>query len=201
MSESSNSKLGCKRCSSFFENILARRDSIATVNLLISLNKLHILLQCFNCRFQQVTTRCIIWSISRPTFLHLTFLVVIQIRCLYLGDKREKYLIFNHTLDFNKIYTQQNHCLNSLQQPFFQSVTFAKVPKLALPNGLIATLSGPYEGNTMIALGFMSQICWRIWNNLHGLLIIPYIPMGIQPTPWVSTITHHISKAKTMRTR
>ena len=61
--------------------------------------------------------------------------------------------------------------------------------QLALPNGLIATLSGPYEGNTMIALGFMSQICWRIWNNLHGLLIIPYIPMGIQPNPWVSTIT------------
>ena len=115
--------------------------------------------------------------------------------------ERKIYLIFNHTLDFNKIYTQQNHCLNSLQQPFFQSVTFAKVPKLALPNGLIATLSGPYEGNTMIALGFMSQICWRIWNNLHGLLIIPYIPMGIQPTPWVPTSTHHISKAKTMRTR
>ena len=25
--------------------------------------------------------------------------------------------------DFNKIYMQQNHCLNSLQQPFFQPVS------------------------------------------------------------------------------
>ena len=32
-------------------------------------------------------------------------------------------LMFNHTLDFNKTYMQQNHCLNSLQQPFFQSVS------------------------------------------------------------------------------
>ena len=37
--------------------------------------------------------------------------------------EREICLMFNHTLDFNKIYMQQNHCLNSLQQPFFQSVS------------------------------------------------------------------------------
>ena len=30
--------------------------------------------------------------ISRPTSLHLTFLVVIQIWCLYLGDMRKKYV-------------------------------------------------------------------------------------------------------------
>ena len=104
-SESSNSKIGCKRCSSFFENILARRESVATVNLLISLNKLYILLQCFNCRFQQVNTRCIIRSISRPTFSHLTFLVVIQILCLYLGDMREKYVWFSTILWISTKFT------------------------------------------------------------------------------------------------
>ena len=75
-----------------FKNILARQESIAPVNLLISLNKLYILLQCFNCRFQLVNIWCIIWSISRPTYSHLTFLVVVQIWCLYLGDVREKYV-------------------------------------------------------------------------------------------------------------
>ena len=75
-----------------FKNILARQESIAPVNLLISLNKLYILLQCFNCRFQLVNIWCIIWSISRPTSSHLTFLVIVQIGCLYLGDVREKYV-------------------------------------------------------------------------------------------------------------
>ena len=88
------------------------------------MNKLYILLQCFNCRFQLVNIWCIIWSISRLTSSHLTFLVVIQIRCLYLGDMREKYVWCQTILlDFNKIYMQQNPCLNSLQQPFFQSVS------------------------------------------------------------------------------
>ena len=121
--ESSHTNIGCKRCWRFFKNILARQESIAPVNLLISLNKLYILLQCFSCRFQLVNIWCIIWSISRLTSSHLTFLVVIQIWCLYLGDMREKYVWCSTILlDFNKIYMQQNACLNSLQQPFFQSV-------------------------------------------------------------------------------
>ena len=42
---------------------------------------------------------------------------------LFWRCEREICLMFNHTLGFDKIYMQQNHCLNSLQQPFFQSVS------------------------------------------------------------------------------
>ena len=57
------------------------------------------------------------------------------------------------------------------------------------------------RGSTMIALWFTILICSKIWDNLHGSITIPYIPMGIQATPWPFTIRHHISKAKIMRTR
>ena len=54
-------------CSRFFEKALARRQSVPLVHLLISLNKLYILCQCFSCRFRQVNIHCSIGSISRST--------------------------------------------------------------------------------------------------------------------------------------
>ena len=50
-----------------FQKPLARWQSIVLVRLLMSLNKLYIFFQCFNCRFRQVNIRCSIGIFSRPT--------------------------------------------------------------------------------------------------------------------------------------